>query len=139
MAAPDVGQLIPLSGIKFKPLAGYDPTRSTDGWYYAPKLSNRAVEFFPSMLTHVKASRFTRARTPFTLQPQHQPVRFSPETLRRRVRTRASHDPGFDRFGIRAGIEQRGREGRQTRVLELQIAFFKKRTRIEALRGVFRG
>lgn len=63
----DIGKLTPLSRVKLPKLAGYDSKAS--GWYYSQKLADRAVEFFPAMLTHVKSSRFTRAREPFKLQP----------------------------------------------------------------------
>lgn len=59
----------PMHEMTFEPLAGYDAARDGDGYFYDPAKGQRACDFFPEMLSHVKASRFTRAKAPFELQP----------------------------------------------------------------------
>lgn len=59
--------MIPLCDLELNPLAGYDATHEADGYFYDAAKAQRAVDFFPTMLSHVKQSKFTRARAPFKL------------------------------------------------------------------------
>jgi len=55
--------------MQFEPLAGYDAARDGNGYFYDAAKGQRAADFFPEMLTHVKQSRFTAAKSPFKLEP----------------------------------------------------------------------
>ena len=50
-------------------IAGYDPTRNTAGCSWDAEAAQRAVDFFPAVLTHTDDSPSTRAGAPFHLQP----------------------------------------------------------------------
>jgi len=49
-------------------LAGFDPERLSEGYYFDAQLAERPVEFFETCLTHVKSSRFVKAHSPFRLE-----------------------------------------------------------------------
>lgn len=66
MIAPS---LLPMSDLTLEPLAGYNATKGSDGFFYDFEKAQRAADFFPQVLTHVKQSRYTRARQPFVLEP----------------------------------------------------------------------
>jgi phage terminase large subunit-like protein len=50
-------------------IAGYDPTRNTAGCSWDGEAAQRAVDFFPAVLTHPDHSVTTKAGQPFALQP----------------------------------------------------------------------
>jgi len=52
-----------------EPIAGFDPKRLQDGFFFDKKKADRAVSFFEDCLCHVKNSRYTRANQPFILDP----------------------------------------------------------------------
>lgn len=52
-------------------IAGYDPTRSADGYWYDAEAAERAVQFFPEVLSFVKG---LKAREPFHLEPWQQEI-----------------------------------------------------------------
>lgn len=49
-------------------IAGFDPNRLMDGYTFDVEKARKATRFFPDILHHVKASRFTRAGDPFKLE-----------------------------------------------------------------------
>lgn len=50
-------------------IAGYDPTRNPAGCTFDADAAQRAVDFFPAILTHPDDSPSTKAGDPFHLQP----------------------------------------------------------------------
>jgi phage terminase large subunit-like protein len=51
-----------------KNIAGYDPTRDASGFVWSPDEAQKAVDFFPRMLTFHTDSHYARAGQPFHLQ-----------------------------------------------------------------------